>query len=246
MSDGPDAGSDFPKYRLSYSDNAMQLRKQLDASLLPALDEIVQSLVRNPQEHPTRLKRLAKSAKVFTYTHPQPPLVAAFEIDEASETLWFTGFWLMVTSVPVLFICYSHKDDTWRDRFAATVPKGVADTWSDEKIVAGKPWEPQIIAALKKAHGFLVVVSPQFLESIFIASKELPDILKAANAEGKPVFWVHAGHVERIREVEQLKNILDYQSPQPSPEIGLDRLDAPGQEEALRMIGTAIRTALKL
>jgi hypothetical protein len=61
--------------------------------------------------------------------------------------------------------------------------------WSDKKLQAGK-WETQIDRAMKNSEAVMLLVSPAFLASDFIMTKELPFFLKSHERESKEIFWL--------------------------------------------------------
>ncbi len=81
-----------------------------------------------------------------------------------------------------LFISYSHKDETLReklgDHLAALQREGVIDLWHDRKITAGQEWAGAIDDNLEAADIILCLVSAGFLNSPFCTDKELSRALE--------------------------------------------------------------------
>jgi hypothetical protein len=94
-----------------------------------------------------------------------------------------------------VFVSYAHKDDqTWLDTLLSHLSwlqrqHGV-EIWTDRGIQPGAKWHETIQHALDRAKVAVLLVSPEFLDSDYIASNELPKMLQAAESEGMTIFWI--------------------------------------------------------
>jgi hypothetical protein len=79
-----------------------------------------------------------------------------------------------------VFVSYSHKDADWLARFQEHIALlerlDLVDLWADTRIAGGSEWEREIEVALTNAKVAVLLVSPAFLFSKFIWSKEMPRI----------------------------------------------------------------------
>lgn len=129
-----------------------------------------------------------------------------------------------------VFISYSHKDakylDELRTHLTVLQRECGLSVWSDEAIKAGDVWRKEIQTALRRARVGLLLVSPDFLASDFIAKNELPQLLAAVGRQDLRIFWVPV----RKSLVEKTP-ISDYQAAWP-PDKPLDGLRGSKRNDA--------------
>jgi TIR domain len=100
-----------------------------------------------------------------------------------------------------VFICYAHTDNQsqdpkqrWLDRLLEflqpLVRQQALTIWSDEDIKIGDQWHERIRSQLEISRAVVLLVSPGFLASEYIANSELPVLLKNASDRGATVLPV--------------------------------------------------------
>jgi hypothetical protein len=93
-----------------------------------------------------------------------------------------------------LFVSYSHHDAKWLGRISTMLSPLIREeaiqVWDDTRIAPGSHWRGAINGAIDRAQVALLLVSPSFLASRFIADEELPPLLRAAREEGLVILWV--------------------------------------------------------
>lgn len=96
-----------------------------------------------------------------------------------------------------VFVCYSHADRRWLDRLlvhlAPLQRRHAVDVWSDRQIQSGTRWREEIRVAIERCNTAVLVISPDFLASEFIANDELPPLLQAADQRGALIIPVIVG-----------------------------------------------------
>jgi internalin A len=141
-----------------------------------------------------------------------------------------------------VFISYSRKDKKWLDRLKthlAPLERGnKISVWDDTRMKAGAEWREEIKRALGEARVAILLVTPNFLESDFIARHELPPLLEAAKRDDFTILWI-AVSASQYKETEIEKYLAANDPARP-----LDRLKASERNEVLVKIGDQIKEAI--
>jgi adenylate cyclase len=141
-----------------------------------------------------------------------------------------------------IFVSYSHADERWLKLFQKHlkpyIRAGSLDLWDDTRIKVGDQWRSSIEKALGRAKVALLLVSPNFLESEFIAKNELPPLLQASRSRGVRIVWVPLS-ASSFDETP----IADFQAAL-NPATPLDTMTEPQQNQVLVTVCKAIKAAL--
>lgn len=82
---------------------------------------------------------------------------------------------------PKLFISYAHQNRRWCDHIRTYLKPaeraGELEIWEDAHIQPGQTWEPQIQGNLESSTLALLLITPEFLASDYVTTKELPWLL---------------------------------------------------------------------
>ena len=123
-----------------------------------------------------------------------------------------------------VFISYSHKDREWFEYLQTMMQplnrSGAVLPWDDTMIRTGADWHEHIQTALSTAKVGVMLVSPNFLASDFIAEVELPALLTAAVKEGLQVCWIlvsaclhETSELSRFQAAHDISRPLDKLTP---------------------------------
>ena len=147
----------------------------------------------------------------------------------------------MSQTVPV-FISYSHQDQQWLTQLQTQLKPLIRNqtiaAWDDTQIRAGAKWRKDIDQALAAAKVAVLMVSPNFLASDFIANHELPPLLDAAERKGLTIIWIPISY-SLYEETE----INAYQAAHP-PSQPIDSLSPSERNKAWVAICKQIKAAV--
>lgn len=142
-----------------------------------------------------------------------------------------------------VFVSYSHFQKKWVERLAVHLKplqgEGRVDLFDDTKIQAGADWRNEIKAALKRAKVAILLISADFLASVFIAENELPPLLEKAQAGGATIIPVIVSP-SRFTKIERL---VTYQAIN-DPRVPLEGMDYASSEAVLVRVADAVVDAL--
>lgn len=127
-----------------------------------------------------------------------------------------------------VFISYSHVDKEYLtdiQRHFKPFLKHIK-FWDDSQIKPGTIWKEQIKKAIEETKVAILLVSTDFLGSDFIATEEIPPLLKAAEENGALILIV----ILRPCLFEEFNNINIYQAMNP-PSNPISKMDSNEKEE---------------
>jgi hypothetical protein len=98
------------------------------------------------------------------------------------------------TALKEVFISYSHKDSESFNLLLTHLRPVLRSTrifvWPETRISGGAIWRDEMARDLYRARVAVLMVSPNFLGSDFIAEHQLPSLLNAAQKDGLVILWV--------------------------------------------------------
>jgi hypothetical protein len=140
-----------------------------------------------------------------------------------------------------VFVSYSHKDEKWlkmlQTFLAPLVRNESVDLWDDTRIPPGAKWRDEINRALASTRVAVLLVSPAFLESKFIAKQELPQILASERQRGLTILWVPIS-----LSLWSTTPVAEYQAVS-DPAKPLNGMSQPERDKVFLRIAESIRAA---
>lgn len=141
-----------------------------------------------------------------------------------------------------VFVSYSHKDTKWLQRLQIMlkplIRNGSIECWDDTQIKTGEKWKERIEEAIQKSAVALLLVSPDFLASDFIAEHELPPLLNAAENMGVKIMWLPISF-----SLFSETDIGNYQAAF-NPQKPLDSLSESDQNQMLKDVCLSLKSLL--
>lgn len=128
-----------------------------------------------------------------------------------------------------VFVGYSRKDRWYLEKLKSHMARyereNLLNVWDDQKVKAGKNYIDELRYAISITKVAILLVSPDFLASDFIASNVLPPLLQAAEKEGAVILPVI------IKPCVFEDTALHYYQPFDDPSKPLSARKAPGKDE---------------
>lgn len=138
-----------------------------------------------------------------------------------------------------VFISYSRADTKYLNQLKPHLKplerKGLIKSWDDREIKAGLFWKDEIDDALTTAKVAILLVSPSYLGSDFIATVELPYLVCAAKEKGVTVLPIVVSACG-YDKTEGLRDIQAFNSPAEP----LDSMEEPEQERFLESVADRV------
>ncbi len=141
-----------------------------------------------------------------------------------------------------VFVSYSHLDKDYlveiKRHFKPFLKQ--IDFWDDSKIQPGQKWKEEIKIAISETKVAILLVSTDFLGSEFIATDELPPLLKAAEEEGAVILIV----ILKPCLFEEFSDLNEFQAMNP-PSMPISKMDMNEKEELYVNLVRQTRRILK-
>lgn len=144
-----------------------------------------------------------------------------------------------------VFVSYSHQDRSWLKRLQIHMRPLIRNDdikyWDDTSIQPGSDWRAEIGRALATTKVAVLLISADFLASEFIATDELPELLKAAEEDGAIIIPL----ILSPSRFTRTPSLARFQSIN-SPDQPLVKLKKWQQEELLVQATETIRHAISV
>ena len=237
------ADGEFQRYWVRFAPKA-----EAERAALPMIAELevyhaMEVLADDPERFADRVQAISATDRV--YRHPDPPIEIAYRIDPVGRTIDVASVTLrnIDSAIALVAISYSHADAKWRDELRKFLKPLVRQQrlriWDDTAIDAGNQWRDEIKRAFGAADVAILLVSPDFLASDFIAEQELPMLFEKARRKPGRLLWlaVRPSAFKLHRGIEPLQALND-------PEHPLSDLRKSACEKELTRVCDRILTAV--
>ena len=138
-----------------------------------------------------------------------------------------------------VFISYSHKDKSWLQRLQVHLRplerEAQIEVWADTRIKPGEKWIQEIEGAIASANIAVLLVSADFLASEFIASNELPRLLRAAQQRACTIIPI----IVSPCRFQEIKSLEVFQAVNP-PSAPLNSMNKSRSEAVLVKVADTI------
>jgi hypothetical protein len=164
-------------------------------------------------------------------------------------------------TTPNVFISYSHEDEASKERLLTHLRvlerEGTATFWDTAQLTPGADWSEEIEQAVSRSDIAVLLISPSFLASDFVAMKELPALLERRHKEGlaivpvlvRPSLWSHFPGIAELQFANDpsapLSSLTDAKRDEAYASIAQrisDLVAAVGQRFGAREVTTAYAT----
>ena len=191
----PTDAEESPPFGVKLSKDASDSQKQLPKGLQQVALDIIEELSQAPDRYAERIRPIGPSGRLMVYVHPSPPMEVTFEIDPEAREVTFLHFASIRTPFKkTVFISYSHADKKWLDRILPFLKHlegmDLVELWTDLKLRGGDAWASEIEEALSRSAVAVVLVSPNYLSSEFLARQELPKIVERSERGDLRLIWL--------------------------------------------------------
>ena len=142
-----------------------------------------------------------------------------------------------------VFLSYSHADEKWvkkvRVALSPLIQGEKIQIWDDSNIKPGSNWHSEIKKAISKNRVGVLLVSPDFLASGYIAKVELPEMIKQQQ-NGFTILWIPIRYSNyELTPLNQIQSLIDPSKP-------LAGLSSSKQDYELVKIAKRIEAAINI
>lgn len=110
-----------------------------------------------------------------------------------------------------IFVSYSRKDAPWVKRLyehlRPLIATGYIELWSDADITPGENWRTAIQRSIESANAIIIIISPDYFASDFIANNELPQLIDVSRKRSLPIIPIIVRSTAIRRQIEGLQAI---------------------------------------